>query len=160
MSSADGAAEVTLIDFEYCFLNLALDMSDIPDRFVPESVDRLEAADVERRLKRRVLTPKTMWRALRHYLELAEDRQRAVERYRQGFLDCFDSVRSQQSFLLELIEERVYRQPYLIVGTSSYRRAMSRVDIEDIRARLASTPLEVLDSFCPTLAAVPPGSAP
>lgn len=150
VSSTEGRAEVTMIDFEYCFLNLALDMSGVEDRFSPGSVDRLSAADIARRLKRRVLTPKTMWRALRQYLGLAEDQRAAVERYRRGFLDCFESVRAQESSILSLIEERVYRDPYLIVGTSSYRRAMARVDIDDIRGRLTSPPAEVLESFCPS----------
>ncbi len=150
LSTSEGRAEVTMIDFEYCFLNLALDMSGVQDRFSPHSVDRLGAGEVERRLKRRVLTPKTMARALRQYLALAEDRQAAIEIYRRGFLDCFESIRAQERSLLGLIEERVYREPCLVVGTSSYRRAMAGVDIDDIRARLASPPVEILDSFCPS----------
>jgi hypothetical protein len=48
------------------------------------------------------------------------------------------------------MEQRAYTEPFLIVGTRSYRRAFARVDVDDIRSRIEQDPVELF----PRLAAV------
>ncbi|HET7293928.1 MAG TPA: HAD family hydrolase [Vicinamibacteria bacterium] len=127
---------LTMTDLEHCFLNLALDVSGIEDPLCPESLDRLGEGELGRRVARRVLTPRTMKRARRAFFgtdALPCDLEAA---FRDGWMDAYREVQAQDARALGLIEARLRREPFLVVGTQAYRRAMARVDLEDIRGRL------------------------
>jgi hypothetical protein len=127
---------LTMIDLEHCFFDLALDVSGIDDPLRPESLDRLGADELARRIQRRVLTPRTMKRARRAFFgtdALAPDLQRAFE---EGWMDAYREAQAQADRACGLIAERIRREPFLIIGTQAYRRAMAAVDLEEIRRRL------------------------
>ncbi len=136
--SDDGAGPtITMIDLEHCFFNLALDVSDIADPLRPESLDRLGDAELEARVRRRVLTPRTMKRARRAFFgtdDLANDFEQAFE---EGWVGAYREVQAQGEQACGLLEERARREPFLIIGTQAYRRAMARVDLDEVRRRLA-----------------------
>lgn len=139
---------VTMIDLEHCFFSRALDVEGIDDPFDPAAIDALSAEEVEERTRRMVLTPRTMTRSRRSYFRVRETPADVVETFRQGFLDFYESLKGDRQLALGFLSSRLARKPYLAIGTRAYRRAMARIDIEDIGHRIDQDPLEVLDSFC------------
>ena len=37
------------------------------------------------------------------------------------------------------LRDRIYSEPYIIIGTNAYRRAMCGIDIDDIMTRIETT---------------------
>jgi len=64
---------------------------------------------------------------------LPQPLERAFE---DGWMGAYREVQEQSEQACGLLEQRIRREPFLIVGTHAYRRALARVDLEDIRARL------------------------
>ena len=146
---------VTLIDLEHCLFNLALDVSELDDTLSPTTFDRLPPAEIQRRIKRRVLTERTTRRAMGTFLELESLDSELARAFRRGWVDTFRAVQARQDALCALIEERIYTSPHLVIGTQSYRRAMARLDLEDMRERFLQDPEELF----PRMAAVRSGPA-
>ncbi|MEM1246150.1 MAG: HAD family hydrolase [Acidobacteriota bacterium] len=139
---------VTMIDLEHCFFSRALNVEGIDDPFDPAAIDALSTEEIEKRTRRMVLTPRTMTRSRRSYFRVHETPKEMVRTFRQGFLEFYESLKADRQLALGFLSSRLARRPHLAIGTRAYRRAMARIDIEDIGRRIDQDPLEVLDSFC------------
>lgn len=138
---------ITLVDLEHCFFNLAIDTAGLADPCRPQSMDALPREEMARRTAHRVLSERAMRRARRTFINTEEGDPWSVQAFRRGFLQLFTRLQNESDRILGLLEDRIYTEPYLIIGTQAYRRAMARVDLEDIRDRLMGDPLKALDSF-------------
>jgi HAD superfamily hydrolase (TIGR01549 family) len=138
-----GAPRVTLVDLEHCFFNMAMDVSGLGDPLVPETFDRLPEAELERRVLKRVLTERTTRRARRTFFETDSLESATASAFKDGWLDIYRRAQGRADQLCAMLEERVVRPPYLIIGTQSYRRAMARADVRDIRSRILQDPERV-----------------
>lgn len=135
-----GAADdpiLTMIDLEHCFFDLALDVTGIADPFRPESFDRLRGEELTQRVARRVLTPRTMKRARRAFFGTDDLTAPLAGAFRDGWVTAYREVQAQAGKACALLEERILREPFLIIGLKAHRRAMARVDLDEIRRRLA-----------------------
>jgi HAD superfamily hydrolase (TIGR01509 family) len=141
---------VTMIDLEHCFFNLALEVDGLDDPLRPQTFDRLAPGEIAQRLKRRVLSERTTRRAMRTFVELDRLDSEVALAFKSGWIATFESMRSSRSRLRVLMLERVYREPYLVIGTHAYRRAMARLDVEEVFQRLDEDPAQIF----PRLAAV------
>lgn len=139
----DGAPRVTMVDLEHCFFNMAMDVSGLGDPLLPETFDRLGEEELERRVLKRVLTERTTRRARRTFFETDSLETSAAAAFREGWLDIYRRAQRDVERLCGLLEARVTRPPYLIIGTQSYRRAMARADVRDIRRRIEQDPERV-----------------
>jgi len=127
---------ITMTDLEHCFFNLALDVSGIADPLRPEGFDRLSQAELSGRVVRRVLTPRTMKRARRAFLGTDDPPSELEQAFKDGWMVAYREIQGQAERACDMLERRIRREPFLIIGTQAYRRAMARVDLEDIRRRL------------------------
>jgi len=127
---------ITMTDLEHSFFNLALDVSGIPDPLRPESFDRLGEQELAGRVVRRVLTPRTMKRARRAFLGTDDPPSALEQAFKDGWMAAYREIQGQAERANEMLAQRVGREPFLIIGTQAYRRAMARVDLDDIRRRL------------------------
>jgi hypothetical protein len=137
VSYAGDEPTMTMTDLEHCFLNLALDVSGIEDPLQPENIDRLAEAELTSRIARRVLTPRTMKRARRAFLGTDALPEALELAFKDGWMAAYREIQAQAERACGLLDARIRREPFLIVGTQAYRRAMARVDLDDIRRRLA-----------------------
>ncbi len=131
---------ITMTDLEHCFFNLALDVTGLSDPLRPEAFDRLSAGELSRRVERRVLTPRTMKRARRAFFGTDHLPTQLEDAFREGWVVAYREIQAQAERACDLLEERMSREPFLVIGTQAYRRAMARVDFEDIRRRLDEDP--------------------
>lgn len=136
VSYAGNDPTIIMIDLEHCFFNLALDVSGVSDPLRPEAFDRLSDAELAGRVQRRVLTPRTMRRARRAFFHTDDLTDELEQAFKDGWMDAYREVQAQAERAYGLLEERIGREPFLIIGTQAYRRAMARVDLEEIRLRL------------------------
>jgi putative hydrolase of the HAD superfamily len=141
---------VTMIDLEHCFFNLALDVEGLADPLDPATFDRLSGEEVARRLKRRVLSERTTRRAMRTFVELDSLDTEIARAFKAGWIAAWQAIRARRERLREMMLDRVYREPYLIIGTHAYRRAMARLDVAEVLQRLDEDPEDIF----PRLAAV------
>lgn len=139
----NGLPRVTMVDLEHCFFNMAMDVSGLGDPLLPQSFDRLSEDELERRVRKRVLTERTTRRARRTFFETDSLESTAAAAFREGWLEIYRRAQREVDRLCGLLEERVARPPYLIIGTQSYRRAMARADVRDIRRRIEQDPERV-----------------
>jgi hypothetical protein len=140
---------VTMVDLEHCFFNLALDPTGLDDPLHPETLDRLSQDEVAGRIRRQVLTERTTRRAMKTFLEI-ESAESAIGRsFKDGWVAAFERVRNDWDRIAGLMEERLHREPFLIIGTRSYRRAMAQIDIHDMKKRVVKDP----EAIFPSLAA-------
>ena len=131
-----GGPTLTMIDLEHCFFDLALDVTGIDDPMRPSSLDRLGDDELARRVQRRVLTPRTMKRARRAFFgtdALSAHLERAFE---DGWREAYHEAQREADRASDLIAGRIGREPHLVIGTQAYRRAMARLDLDEIRRRL------------------------
>lgn len=140
----NGVTHITIVDMEHCLFNLAIDTAGLAEPFRPETFARMPEAERAARVKKRVLSQKTSRRARKAFLGDAPRASEIGQAYDAGFLQFYERQRQQAAVLDGLIAERIHRGPPLVIGTHSYRRAMSDIDLEDIRARLALRPEEAL----------------
>ena len=131
-----GRPTITMIDLEHCFFDLALDVTGIDDPQRPGAIDRLGGDELARRIQRRVLTPRTMKRARRSFFG-SDTLPPALERaFADGWMEAYREVQAEGDRACGLIEERIRREPFLVIGTQSHRRAMAGVDLDAIRRRV------------------------
>jgi putative hydrolase of the HAD superfamily len=140
-----GKPAVNVIDFEHCFLNRALDVSQLPERFDPRAIDNLGAVRLEELVRRQVLTDRTLRRGRGEFFDTATAPADFIDTYRRRFVETFRHFQSLGEELTKLVSDRIYSSPPLVVGTSRYRRAMAGIDLQDIRSRLAEDPRDVVD---------------
>jgi FMN phosphatase YigB (HAD superfamily) len=135
----ESGAEMTMIDLEHCFFNLAIDVGDVDRNLEPQGLDALGNDGLAARLRRQVLSPAAMRRARRSFFRGEHEQLPLVRHLKEGFAAAYDHVQGQSSMILELLRERIYREPYLIIGTHGYRRAMTRIDVDDVERRLSES---------------------
>jgi len=141
---------VTMIDLEHCFFNLAIHLSDLPETTSPQAVDRLGESTLRDRVKKSVLTPRTLPRTVRAFFDReARSRRELYAAYCDGFLDTYGRLASDVDAICDRLRDRIYREPYLVIGTRAYRRVMAGIDLQDIRSRLVEDPRPLLDHLWP-----------
>jgi len=147
LAREDGALpRITMIDLEHCFFNLAIDVDGLADPLDPATFDGMDAGELERRLQKKVLTERTTRRARRSFFETDDTNTEVARTFRDGWLDVYRKVQARKDEVVGLIEARVHRAPYLVIGTQSYRRAMAHVDVADISERIAQDPEKVFSA--------------
>ena len=128
---------VTMLDLEHWFFNLALDVSGLHDPLDPATIDGLSADEAASRLRHRVLSARTTRRAMRTFVLPDSPESELGLAFKDGWVAAFEYVQADADRICDRLAERVYSEPYLIIGTRSYRRAMALIDVEDIRQRIA-----------------------
>ena len=126
---------------------MALDVTGIEDPLRPDSFDRLTEEQIEQRVLRRVLSERTTRRTRRTFFETESLDTSLASAFKEGWLSVYRSVKGEVERITTLIDERVRRPPYLVIGTQSHRRAMARADVRDIRRRIEQDP-EVVFKAC------------
>jgi len=150
VSRHESHASITMIDLEHFFFSLALDMTGLRDPYRPHTIDALSKAELSRRIRRRVLTERTTRRAMRSFLELDRLGSEIGRAFKSGWVETFDLARADSASLCGRLEKRIYQAPYLVIGTRSHRRAMARMDVEDIESRM----LQDAEAIFPNLVAL------
>ncbi len=136
VSRHESRVSITMIDLEHSFFSFALDMTGLADPYRPHTIDALSKAELSRRIRRRVLTERTTRRAMRSFLELDRLGSEIGLAFKSGWVETFAQARANSASLCGQLEERIYQEPYLIIGTRFHRRAMARADVEDIESRM------------------------
>jgi len=144
LSTAGEKPEVTMVDLEHCFFNLAIDPSGLEDPLDPAYLDRI--ADLQ--VAKQVLTDRAMRRARRSFVQEESIPPETYLAYQAGFREFFRHMASIKDDIVSFLDERVHRRPYLVLGTHSYRRAMASVDVREIGDRLTHDPDQVMSRFC------------
>lgn len=150
VADEDNRPVVTMIDLEHSLFNMALDVDGLDEPNRPETFDRMPADELRRRLKRCVLNERTTRRAMGTFLKLDSLESEMAVAFRSGWVAAFRQIQSESALLCRWIEERIYEEPFVIIGTRAYRRAMAKIDVDDIRSRIDQDPEELF----PRLAAV------
>ena len=135
---------MTMVDLEHCFLNLALEVANLPDPLNPGAIDALGPAALQSLTKKRVLTPRTLPRTRGEFFDVRAVPAEVSRACEDGFLESYREIKSRGDAICDLIGRRLYERPYLVIGTRGYRRAMARIDLDDIRERIAADPGPVL----------------
>lgn len=136
--------QLTTIDLEHLLLNLAVDVTQLPQPLDPHAIDALPREHLLSLVRRRVLSPRTLPRARAEFFDVRAVPEEITAAYGRGFLEQYEFLRSRRRGLVDTIRERAYAPPHLIAGTRSYRRALAAIDLEDIAARLRDDPRDVL----------------
>jgi HAD superfamily hydrolase (TIGR01509 family) len=144
LSRANGRPEVTMVDLEHCFFNLAIDPSGLDDPFDPECLD----AHPDLHVVKQVLTDRAMRRARRSFIQEEDIPAETYVAFKDGFRGFFGKMSAMRHDIVGFIDERIHRKPYLVLGTHSYRRAMASVDVREIGDRLTHDPDHVISRFC------------
>ncbi len=131
---------LTLVDYEHCLLNLALDLDGIADPLNRASLEALGREALRSRIRRRVLADAHMRRAYRAFLgSFSSDAVRRRE-FTEGWIEIHEIARGRRADLLALIEGQLQRETSLVVGTQAYRRALIGLDLEDLAERIDEPP--------------------
>ena len=139
LAGSDGA-RLRMIDHEHCLFNLALDTAGVEDPRDPRVLDRLGADELVRRTSRKVLSSLAMRRARRTFIETEKAPSAVVESFLAGWLEVHRRAQARRATLRDRLYDRVYRQPFLVVGTQAYRRSLATLDIEDLLSRIDRDP--------------------
>lgn len=140
----NGTMSVSIIDLEHCFFDRALEVNDLVGRFTPTAIDEL-GDEVHSRTKHRVLSPAATRRARKSFLAIEDRSHELVLRFKKGWIAAFESAKALRVQIETALMNRIYREPYLIIGTQSYRRAMASVDVKDIVSRIEQDPVASFD---------------
>lgn len=127
---------VSVIDLEHCFFDRALDVSGLADPFDPETIDRFGAMLVGR-TERRALSRATIRRTRRTFLPVEDRSDDRVKCFRNGWIRAYETAKRRSSEIEAFLLDRIYRRPYLVIGTRSHRRAMAALDVRDIMQRIS-----------------------
>ncbi len=138
---------LALIDFEHCFLNLAIPPERLGDAQNPHVLATLPLARARELAARQVITPKTILRARNEFFPYCQASPAVRRGLAEGFAQCWRGVVSRQEELLARIGQRLMREPFLPVGTWHFRRALAPFDVEEMRTRLAQSLDRVLSFF-------------
>ncbi len=138
---------LVMVDYEHCLFNVALDVSGIDDPLDPRVLDALEPEEFDRRIKKKVLSPAAMRRTYKAFFRDRGAEPELREAFREGWVELHERAQGRRPQLEELFEERIFREPYLVIGTSSYRRAFASIDAADVLERVDLDPVEALDSW-------------
>jgi HAD superfamily hydrolase (TIGR01509 family) len=130
--------QVTLVDLEHCFFNLAIDTAGLAAPERPETFHRMPADELAARTKKKVLSARATSRARRSFFADTARGSPIDEAFHAGFLDFHRRQQARADELGDALIARVHAEPPLVIGTHGYRRALAEVDVADIRARLAT----------------------
>jgi HAD superfamily hydrolase (TIGR01549 family) len=144
-SGAGADLTMTMVDYEHCLLNLAIDLDGVTDPLDRDALERLGRAELERRVARRVLADAHMRRAYRAFLGPHAKDPALAASFRKGWLEVHGKTRVLRDDVVALLEERLAADPPLVVGTQAYRRAFLRLDLEDVVARIDEDPDRACD---------------
>lgn len=144
LNAAAASPRLTAIDLEHLFLNLAIDVEQLPNPSNPYAIDAVPPTRLHAQVKRRVLSPRTLPRARAEFFDARTVGEAVTAAFQGGFLAQWEILQERRTALLELLHQAAYTPPYLLVGTRAYRRAMATIDLEDIAHRLAEDPHRVL----------------
>lgn len=131
---------VTLLDLEHMFFNLAIETEGLADPLDPGTFDRMSEEELAERLRREVLSERTTRRAMRTFVVPESPESELGRAFRDGWVDGYRGVQAVSDRICDRMGERVYAEPHLIIGTRGYRRAMARIDVDDIRSRIGLDP--------------------
>ncbi len=136
---------MTMVDYEHCLLNLAIDLEGIPDPLDRDALEALGRVELERRVARRVLADAHMRRAYRAFLGPHAKDAGLARAFRAGWMEVHGKARVLRQVVVDLLEARLAADPPLVVGTHAYRRAFLRLDLEDVLSRLDEDPDRACD---------------
>jgi len=146
LSLTGDGPRLTMVDYEYSLFDRAIDLSDRPDRMDPRALAALDADELRRRAPRRVVTRAAIQRTRRAFFDAKTAEAAVLDAFRAGWIEVHRSAQRAAPRLEELLRARLEREPPLVVGTESYRRAFLPIDIEDLLARIATAPDEACDA--------------
>ncbi len=144
LDTATSPPRLTTIDLEHLFLNLAIEVEQLPNPEDPHAIDALPRQRLLALVKRRVLSPRTLPRARGEFFDVRAVGEEIPAAFSRGFLAQYQVLQLQTNTLLDVVRQSVYTPPYLMVGTRAYRRAMAAIDVEDLAQRLHQDPRGVL----------------
>lgn len=131
---------MTMVDYEHCLLNLAIDLDGVADPLDRDGFEALGRDELERRVARRVLADAHMRRAYRAFLGPHAKDPGLARAFRSGWLAVHRRAQERRGEIVERLEARLAANPPLVVGTHAYRRAFLRLDLEDLLTRLDEDP--------------------
>lgn len=153
-----GRRRLALIDFEHCFLNLAIPPEKLPAPQDARVLAALSLAEAQGLAARQVITPKTIVRARNEFFDFRQASREVKQALAEGFAGCWQAMRARQEELLARVLGRLQQEPFLPVGTWRFRRALAPFDVEEMRQRLAQDLQEVLGFFLAEGSSWSPGS--
>lgn len=142
-----GRERLTLIDFEHCFLNLALPPELVAQSEASGALARMTLAQAQNLAQRQVITPKTIVRARNEFFSWREASAAVREAFSEGFCWCWERMQARREELLAPVRAALAHQPPLRVGTWRFRRSLLPFDVDEIEARLQQPLSEVLPMF-------------
>jgi hypothetical protein len=145
LSGEGEARTMTMVDYEHCLLNLAIDLAGVVDPLDRDAFEALGRAELERRVVRRVLADAHMRRAYRAFLGPHAKDPALASAFRSGWVTVHRRAQERRGEIVERLEACLAADPPLIVGTHAYRRAFLRLDLEDLLARLDEDPDRACD---------------
>lgn len=145
--SQGGRRRLALIDFEHCFLNLAIPPERLPEVQDPHALQPISLAQAQALAARQVITPKTILRARAEFFSFRQAAPSVKEGLAEGFAQCWQAMALRRQELLQKIEQRLWQEPYLPVGTWRFRRALAPFDLEEMATRLSQSLDQVLAFF-------------
>ena len=154
--TAGPSQRLVMVDYEHCLFNLALDLSEIVDPCNPHELAALGLEEQAWRIRKRVITPRTCRRNYREFFGTRGAEPELIDPFREGWCELTRNAQARRATLEEMLRDRILSEPFLIIGTHSYRRAMAEIDIEDFLARLTLGPIEVLEGWMGPIIGVPP----
>lgn len=144
---AAGRERLTLIDFEYCFLNLALPPELVAESEGSGALFRMTLAEARTLAQRQVITPKTIVRARNEFFSWREAPASIREALAEGFSWCWERMQARASELVARVRQGLGHKPPLRVGTWRFRRPLAPFDVDEMEARLQQPLSQVLPMF-------------
>jgi HAD superfamily hydrolase (TIGR01509 family) len=133
-------ASLTILDYEFTLFDRVLEVQDLPERLDPHALERRVEAELEARTRRRVVTPQTVRRFFRSFFGSGGVDAATADAFRAGWREVHGAANAAAGRLEEMVRERIGREPWLVVGTEAYRRALLPVDARDLAARAGTDP--------------------
>jgi HAD superfamily hydrolase (TIGR01549 family) len=140
VSAAAEQTRVSVIDLEHCFFDRAIVLPSDVDPFNPRSIDKLPRAILEERTRHRALSRGTIRRARRAFVSVDDKSSPQARAFREGWLETYHQIQKHSDNIADLLIDRLYKSDSLIIGTQSYRRALSMIDIDDMQFRIRRNP--------------------
>lgn len=138
---------LALIDFEHCFLNLAIPPKTLSEAASFQAMADLTLSQAQALATRQVITAKTIVRARNEFFPFREAPESVKRAMAEGFAQCWQLMQKEKETLLGKVERRLFQEPWLPVGTWRFRRFLAPFDVEEMRTRLSQDLGEVLPLF-------------
>lgn len=142
-----GRERLTLIDFEHCFLNLALPPELVAESEASGKLAQVTLAQARTLAQRQVITPKTIVRARNEFFSWREAPASIREALAEGFSWCWEHMQARAPELVARVRQALGHEPPLRVGTWRFRRRLVPFDVDEMEARLQQPLSQVLPMF-------------